>query len=129
MHALGEDYLTVAEAAAELHVGRATIRRWIRRGDVPAYRIGQRRVALKRADLATLITPANAGGQDGGEMATAATHAIPRPTPEQRRQTLEAVAQARRLQAELLERRGGKLFPPSWELLNEARDERTRQLA
>ena len=129
MQALGEDYLTVAEAAALPRVGRSTIRRWIRRGHVPAYRIGQRRVALKRTDLTKLITPARSGGEQRGDVARAETDQVLHPTAEQRRQALAAVAAAKRLQDELLERRGGKPFSPSWELLNEARDERTRQLS
>lgn len=141
MQTLGEDLLTVAEAAAELRVGRSTIRRWIRRGDVPAYRVGQRRVALKRADLAALITPATAIAENGGNAARPVPEAsppltpeqrrqaIPRLTPEQQRQGLEALESAKCLQAEILARRGGKLFSPSWELLNEARDERSRELS
>ncbi len=58
MRALDEEYVTVAEAATLLRVAPSTIRRWIREGDVPAHRIGRRRVALRRADLARLITPA-----------------------------------------------------------------------
>ena len=58
MRAVDEEYLTVAEAATLLRVAPSTIRRWIREGDVPAYRIGRRRVALKRDDLSNLITPA-----------------------------------------------------------------------
>jgi hypothetical protein len=54
---------------------------------------------------------------------------IPKLTPEQQQQALEAMEAARQLRAEILAKRGGKLFTPSWELLNEARDERTRQLS
>ena len=61
MRAVDEEYLTVAEAATLLRVAPSTIRRWIREGDVPAHRIGRRRVALRRADLARLITPARPG--------------------------------------------------------------------
>ena len=128
MDAVAEDYVTVAEAATLLRVAPSTIRRWIREGAVPAYRIGQRRVALKRADLAKLITPAHAGGQEAGAMSPAEAQLIPRLTPDQRRRSLAAVEAAKRLQHELLAERGGKPFSPSWELLNEARDERSRQL-
>ena len=61
MRALDEDYVTVTEAATLLRVAPSTVRRWIRDGDVPAYRIGRRRVALKRDDLSNLITPAGSG--------------------------------------------------------------------
>jgi hypothetical protein len=54
---------------------------------------------------------------------------IPKLTPEQQRQGLAAVARAKKRQAEMLAKRGGKLFSPSWELLDEARDERARELS
>ncbi len=54
---------------------------------------------------------------------------IPKLTPEQQQQALEAMQAARQVRAEMIEKRGGKLFSPSWELLNEARDERSRQLS
>src|SRR5688500_7959786 len=59
--ALEEDYLTVTEAAALLRVAPSTIRRWIREGDVPAYRLGRRRVALRRHDLSLLVKPVRIG--------------------------------------------------------------------
>jgi hypothetical protein len=50
-------------------------------------------------------------------------------TPEEKQQTMEAMDRARRRAAEIRARRGGKLFPNSWETLAELRDERTRQLS
>lgn len=58
---LGDDeLLSIEEAAGLLHVHKSMIRRWIDRGDVPAYRVGRRRLALKRTDLARMIAPARA---------------------------------------------------------------------
>jgi hypothetical protein len=54
---------------------------------------------------------------------------IPKLTPEEQRQALEAMEAASKLRAEMLAKRRGKPFSSSWELLNEARDERTRQLS
>lgn len=54
---------------------------------------------------------------------------IARLTDEQVEQALAAVEQARRSQEEQLARRNGEPYSPSWELLNEARDQRTRDLA
>jgi excisionase family DNA binding protein len=128
MHTLDEEYVTVAEAATLLRVNPSTIRRWIRQGDLPAYRIGQRRVALKRADLAKQITPARAGGEQGGKLAGVERPQIRQLTPEEQRRGLAALERAERRQREILARRDGKPFPPSWETLNELRDDRSRQL-
>ena len=106
----------------------STIRRWIREGDVPAYRLGQRRIALRRMDLATLITPVRSSVEEGSTMTRDEHPEIPRPTPEQIQRGLEALAHAEMINEEILAERGGKPFSPSWEILNELRDERTRQL-
>ena len=41
---------------------------------------------------------------------------------------LRALEKLERLDLELLARRSGRPFSPSWELLNQARDERTRAM-
>jgi excisionase family DNA binding protein len=129
MRAVDEEFLTVAEAATLLRVAPSTIRRWIREGDVPAYRIGRRRVALKRDDLSNLITPAGPGMETSGKVVGDQTWEPRRLTPEEQRQALEALDRAQRHAEETRARRGGKLFPPSWITINEQRDERTRQLS
>lgn len=129
MRALEEEYVTVAEAAALLQVATSTVRRWIREGDVPAYRIGRRRVALKRDDLSNLITPARPGMETSGKVVDDQKWEPRRLTPEEQQRALEALDRAQRHAAETTARRGGKLFPPSWITINEQRDERTRQLS
>lgn len=123
------DYLTVAEAASLLHVSQPTIRRWIAQGALPAYRIGQRRVALKRADLASMIQPVRA--PTGSASACAGDDPVWRPlTPEEIERGLAAMAAAEKLSDEIMARRGIDLVTPaSWEILNELRDERSRQLS
>ncbi len=49
-------------------------------------------------------------------------------TPEERELGLRAAAEMERLGDELLRRRGGKLLSPPWELINEERDRRIREL-
>jgi excisionase family DNA binding protein len=124
-----EDYLTVVQAADLLQVNPSTIRRWIREGMLPAYRIGQRRVALKRSDVASLIAPVRTGEESGQAMAPEERPQFRRLTAEEQQRGLAAVEQLKRFHRELLEERGGKPFPESWRLLDEARDERSRQLA
>ena len=129
MHAVDDEFVTVAEAATLLRVAPSTIRRWIREGDVPAYRIGRRRVALKRDDLSNLITPAGPSMETSGKVVGDQTWEPRRLTPEEQRQALEALDRAQRHAEETRARRGGKLFPPSWITINEQRDERIRQLS
>ena len=128
MQVLDAEYVTVAQVATLLHVAPSTVRRWIRQGDVPAYRVGRRRVALKRTDLALLITPARVGGEKGAEPARGEGPEVHRLTFEEQRRGLATLERAELLGKRILERRGGKPFPPAWEALNELRDERTRQL-
>jgi excisionase family DNA binding protein len=68
---LSDDYISVQEAADDLKVAKSTVRRWIASGDLPAYRVGKRKIALKRADVAALITPARGYTGKGGNMAQA----------------------------------------------------------
>ncbi len=53
---------------------------------------------------------------------------VRRLTPEEQRRALAALERAERTQAKILADRDGEPVPPSWELVNDARDERTRHL-
>jgi excisionase family DNA binding protein len=129
MRALDEDYVTVAEAATLLRVATSTVRRWIRYGDVPAYRIGRRRVALRRDDLSNLITRARSRAETSSEVVGDPKWQPRRLTAEETQQALDALDRAQRHAEETRARRGGKLFPPAWITIGEQRDERTRQLS
>lgn len=50
-------YVTLKESAAYLGVTERTIRNFIARGDLPAYRIGNRALRIDRTDLDTIIKP------------------------------------------------------------------------
>jgi excisionase family DNA binding protein len=132
MSALDEEYLTVAEAAALLRVAPSTVRRWIREGQVPAYRFGQRRVAIRRTDLDAVITPMRPNEQRvsrmTGDERTIAEAQDRRLTPEEVERGMAAFERLQELSEEIMAKRGGKPFSPSWKILNELRDERTRQL-
>src|SRR5438067_7485554 len=99
---LDERYLTIAQAAERLHVNKSTIRRWIDQGTLPAYKVGQRRVALRAADLARLITPVRRTQEKASSMDEVEPGVSSKLTPEQQRQGLAALEAARNLQAELL---------------------------
>src|SRR5438067_6703769 len=102
---LDEVYVTIPEAAELLQVHPSSIRRWIDAGDLPAHRIGQRRILVKRADLANLITPARAEPNhilQGSSIEKSERLMIPKLTPEAQQRALEALERARRHAAELL---------------------------
>jgi excisionase family DNA binding protein len=121
------EYITVAEAARLLKVSPSTIGRWIQAGRIPAYRVGQRRVRIRKVDLSTVIRPIKEA--TGGKSVKEERLTVHPLTEKQRQQALAAIAEAKRFQAELVARRGGEPFPPSWEILQELRDRRTRDLA
>ena len=129
MRAMDEEYVTVAEAATLLRVAPSTVRRWIREGDVPAYRIGRRRVALRRDDLSNLINPAGPAMAMSDKAVDDQTWEPRQLTPEEQQQALELMDRIQQRAKEIRARRGGKLFPPAWITINEQRDERTRQLS
>ena len=56
-----EEYLTVAEVAANLKLNQQTVRNWIDRGELPALRVG-RRVRIKRSDYDRYLQEGYNGG-------------------------------------------------------------------
>ncbi len=126
---LDDEYVTVAEAARFLQVHKATIRRWIDAGLLARYRVGPRRLLVKRDDLASMIRPARPAQAKAEQVSTSERVVIPKLTPEQRREALATLERVRRHSAELLKRQNAQPVPEAWELINEARDERTRQLS
>lgn len=126
---LDEELVTIAEAARVLKVSPSTIRRWIGDGDLPAYRVGHRRVRVRKPDLARLVVPVRGEAKQPGALDQHGRPIPRRLTDEERQQWLAAIEESKRLHAEQLARRGGKPFSPSWVLINEARDERSRQLS
>lgn len=51
------EYCTIAEAASLLRVSVSTIWRRIDAGTLPAYRVGDRRIRIKKSDLAKVARP------------------------------------------------------------------------
>lgn len=128
MQTIDDTYLTVAEAATLLRVAPSTIRRWIKQGDVPAYRMGPRRVTLKRTDLDALVTPTHSNSEKGDDVSHTDPGEIRTLTPEEVRRRLKALARAERHAKELLARRGGIPLRPTLDIIHEMREERMREL-
>jgi excisionase family DNA binding protein len=53
--AMPDEFLTVAEIAELLKVNPQTVRNWIDRGELPAVRVGSRRVRVRQTDLDAFI--------------------------------------------------------------------------
>ena len=51
------EFLTVAEAAEQLHVTERFIRKLIATGDLRAVKVGSRLVRIRRSDLEALLRP------------------------------------------------------------------------
>lgn len=59
---MSEQFISVDDAAAEQQVSRATMWKWIKRGEIPTFRVlGNRRTLIKREDLAKLLEPVPIG--------------------------------------------------------------------
>ena len=114
-----DQLMTASQAARLLSVHISTIRRWIKQGKLPAYRVGDKGVRVRHADVVRLITPFVQQPQ---------TIVIPPITKEEQERGLRALDEVERLNEELLAKRGGKLFPDSTELIRQQREERTREL-
>lgn len=52
-----DQFLPLGQAARLLAVHISTLRRWIRQGKLPAYRVGDKGVRVRRGDVLKLLTP------------------------------------------------------------------------
>jgi excisionase family DNA binding protein len=114
-------FVSVGEAARLLRVSESTIWRWINENLVPSYRIGKKRIYLKREELAPLIRPAHRARADLERL-----NLFPMSTP---RPGVDPVDQALALHAKWREKHGqAARRPEAWEDINQMRDQRTRDL-
>lgn len=123
------DLVTVAEAAKLLKVSPVTIHRWMKRGLLPSCHVGPRAVRIRRSDLDNMIRPAAPRTERPVSHVEPYTpHRTTPYTEEERQRMLEAMERARKLGERILKRRGGELLEEAWIIINEARDERSRQI-
>lgn len=121
---VNEEYVTVTKAAELMKISPSTLWRWLKSGDLPAYRLGQRRVLIRRDDLETMITPFKP--KKGDAMVEKERARLSRPLDEgQRQAALAALAAARTLRAGTLKHRNGHVFSDSTDIIREMREEQT----
>ena|SRR5438477_10350186 len=123
--ARSEVYLSVLEAARRLSVHPSTIRRWIDRGSLPAYRIGEKRIGVRPTDLARLVAPRP--GRPRNRASDQAGQRANRTRNRDQTRGLAAFASLVRLRDQLASKTG-PYAPESWKLLNRLRDKRTDAL-
>ena len=118
-----EDLVPVREAAEALGISESTAWRWINKHLLPAFRVGEKRVYVKRSDLSPLIKPARVS-----EERTTRRKAEGRMSEKDKQRWIKALAESKKLRDEMFAARGGRPWIPSEILINEGRDERLEQL-
>jgi excisionase family DNA binding protein len=66
-----DEFLTVAEIADQLKLNPQTIRNWIDRGELPAVRLGSRRVRVRSSDLERFVAASSATRRPDEDVARA----------------------------------------------------------
>jgi excisionase family DNA binding protein len=119
-----DDLVSVREAAQLLRVSESTMWRWIHDGVVRSHRVGKKRVYLKRSELELAVSPApRRGGLSDADRKR--LNAVPMSNPDP---NVDPVALARALHERQRKIPGWDTHRPVWEDINEAREERSRQL-
>jgi excisionase family DNA binding protein len=128
------ELLTIREAADFLRVSEVTISRWIKQGQLPAYRVGPRAVRLRRDDLDHLVRQEAAENSDEDadhvpmwDWSGNPIH-IRKPTKEEDERVLAWLEEMRKFRKEMRAGRGGRLVPSSASIIAEERDKRGEQL-
>jgi len=110
------DYYTVVEAAKALDVSPSTIWRWIEARRLPAYRVGARKIRIKKDDLAKVISPLE---DDAGRFDALSRELLARPSEEE-------LARRREVVGRILAKQEGRSIAPlsTGDLIRQVRDER-----
>jgi excisionase family DNA binding protein len=126
-----DDLISVREAARILHVSESTVWRWIGRGILKAHRVGPKRVCLRREELEPVLKPVPAGSieDESAEAREQRLRSYLRPMSAGPKRPIDEVFEdIRRINAEIVKRRGGLPLPESWLDINEMREERYNDL-
>lgn len=123
------ELLTVAEAAQILKVSIVTLHRWLKQGRLPACHVGPRAVRIRRGDLEQVMTPLPRPAAPAAPTQLPGLVPAIRPlTEEERQRGLRMIEESRKLRARMRARNGGKPLAESWPMINEAREERSKQI-
>lgn len=129
------ELLTVQETAQMLKVTPTTVRRYITAGRLPAVKVGRGVRVHKEAVIDLLfpiVVPKRPGAPDqekGGHMPEIERMTLPPLTEEETQAVLAAIEQSKRERADLAAKYRAVPVPSSLGLLDEAREQRTRELS
>ncbi len=112
---LGSFY-TIREAARILGVSKGTVWRWVKDRKLPAYKVGDRNIRIRRKDLPLVIKRTDIGVKMVKEAVTG-----------DKQQQLFVLKEAEALRAKI-ENRLGKLLPSSVEEIRALREERAQHV-
>lgn len=127
---LKDEYLTISEAAEELGVAESTVRRWIREERLHAYRLGDRRILVKRDDLDSLVTPVRPRKLeivDITDRAVLERQRNRRMTPEEQERAYQVIERLRERERALRRSRPGYQWTPVDDIIREAKEQRDRR--
>ncbi len=108
-------FYTIQEAAKLLRVSEGTVWRWVRDQKLPAYRVGDRAIRIKKEDLPSVIKKTDMGARTMERAITL-----------DKDQQLLVLKQAEALRAKI-ESRVGKPLPSSVQEIRALREERARR--
>jgi excisionase family DNA binding protein len=121
---VGVDYVSVPEAARLLAVSPSTVWRWIERGDLPAARIGRRRIKIRRTDIQQVVSPAKTTATFNGQRMTVDQLRAQKSQQEAIERDLTFLKDAAAFGDALAAKYPDLVSRPSWEIIRELRDRR-----
>ena len=121
------EFYTIGEAARALQVSPSTVWRWIDKGRLNAYRVGEKKIRIEREELARAVKPFTRERRRGGAMTkeTETGVRIMAASAAAKNDQLAVVEEARRLQEQILARRRGRPLPASYKDIEKARRARS----
>ncbi|MCL5961187.1 MAG: helix-turn-helix domain-containing protein [Chloroflexi bacterium] len=121
------DLLTIAEAAKLLKVSVVTIQRWVKQGRLPAYQLGPRQIRIRCQDLASVLVREHQLEVNTATEAEFIRTTIRPLTEGEVEQRFEAIRRSEALIRRMRARRGDEPLEPSWKLIREARELRSKR--
>jgi excisionase family DNA binding protein len=115
--------VSIKDAAVLLRVSESTIWRWIKDGTLPSHRVGPKRVFVSQRDISEMIRPQRPANIPEEVWNRLNVVHISTPPP-----GVDPFARAWARLQEHIKEHGPLTGPEAWEDINDARDERSREI-